>query len=175
MRKEAFVLEAEPIGIQGATAPAIADATGAAIDVTDDGRIGLHADSLEAAGAARHGIADVPGDAVVVGGIYDAVVVELIEFFGVHVEIRPGRRGLLHHTRMHGTTPEGSPWRPGLGETVRVHVDGRNRDGLFETTMLAAVSPQNEGTHIAAEAQDPNHLQRQPGPCRSGRPLERIR
>jgi polyribonucleotide nucleotidyltransferase len=125
----------EVIGKQGSTVRAISEATGASIDISEDGVVTIRADSLALAGDAQARIEVIVSSAVLVGEVYDATVTEVVDFFGAMLEIKPGQEGLLHSSRMAGLAGAPDPELT-VGQTVRVRIVGRNRDGKFETTML---------------------------------------
>jgi polyribonucleotide nucleotidyltransferase len=128
-------LVSEVIGKQGATVRDVSEATGASIEIDKDGTVTIRADSPALAGEAEERIEEIIASAVLVGEAYDATVTEVVEFFGVMLEIKPGQHGRLHTPRM--AVGAGAPAQPlNVGQTVRVRIVGRARDGKFETTML---------------------------------------
>ncbi|HVR50204.1 MAG TPA: S1 RNA-binding domain-containing protein, partial [Pseudorhodoferax sp.] len=72
--------------------------------------------------------------AVLIGEVYEATVVELVEFLGVFLEIKPGQEGLLHWSRL-GYAQADQITELSVGQKLLVRVLGRNRDGKFETTL----------------------------------------
>ena len=82
------------IGKGGATIRALTEATGASIDIEDDGTVRVYADNKENAKAAVDRILEITAEAEV-GKIYEGKVVRLEEF-GAFVNILPGKDGLVH-------------------------------------------------------------------------------
>ncbi|MGB1715001.1 MAG: polyribonucleotide nucleotidyltransferase, partial [Arenicellales bacterium] len=82
------------IGKGGVTIRAISEATGAAIDIEDDGTIKIATSDLSAAEDARRRIEQITAD-VEAGTIYEGKVVRLMDF-GAFVNILPGKDGLVH-------------------------------------------------------------------------------
>ena len=140
----------EVIGKQGATVRAVSAATGASIDIGEDGLITIRADSLALAGDAQARIDHIVASAVLIGEVYDATVSELVDFFGAVLEIKPGQAGLLHSSRMVGVAGAPDP-QLAVGQTVRVRIVGRNPEGKFETTMLGD-DPASQGSPAAQDA-----------------------
>jgi polyribonucleotide nucleotidyltransferase len=127
-------LVSEVIGKQGATVRGPSEATGASIDIDKDGTVTIRANSPALAGEAQARIEEIVASAVLVGEVYDATVTESVKFFGVMLQIKPGQYGRLYTSQM--AAEAGAPAQPlDVGQTVRVRIVGRARDGKFETTM----------------------------------------
>ncbi|MDR3076794.1 MAG: polyribonucleotide nucleotidyltransferase, partial [Synergistaceae bacterium] len=84
----------EIIGPGGKMIRSIVAATGAKIDVEDDGRVFISAMESEAAESARQIITDLTRE-LKAGEFFKGRVTRLINF-GVFVEVLPGKEGLLH-------------------------------------------------------------------------------
>jgi polyribonucleotide nucleotidyltransferase len=82
------------IGKGGATIRSITEATGASIDLDDDGTVRIYADNKAASQAAVDRVVAITAEAEI-GKIYEGKVVR-IEEFGAFVNILPGKDGLVH-------------------------------------------------------------------------------
>ena len=91
------------IGPGGKKIRSIIEATGVKIDVMDDGKVHVFANSGPSAEAALQMIRDVTASAEI-GKTYLGKVVRLADF-GAFVEIFPGTDGLLAHQRNRGAAP----------------------------------------------------------------------
>ena len=127
----------EVIGKGGATIKGITEATGAQIDIEDDGSLRIYAannEMLEKAIACVEGVvAEVEP-----GVIYDGKITRIVDF-GAFVEILPGKEGLLHisqiaHERVENVTDYLSE-----GEELKVKVldvDNRGRIKLSRKELI---------------------------------------
>ena len=86
------------IGTGGKTINSIIDATGAKIDIDDEGYIFIAAPDMASAEEAQAMIERVTEDAQV-GKIYTGEVKRIMAF-GAFIEVLPGQEGLLHISRM---------------------------------------------------------------------------
>ncbi len=82
------------IGPGGKNIHGIVDATGAQIDVDDDGLVKIFASSKEAMDKAKYMVEGFTGEAEI-GKTYTGVV-KTIKEFGAFVEILPGQEGMVH-------------------------------------------------------------------------------
>ena len=135
----------EVIGKGGATIKGITEATGAQIDIEDDGSLRIYAannEMLEKAIACVEGVvAEVEP-----GVIYDGKITRIVDF-GAFVEILPGKEGLLHisqiaHERVENVTDYLSE-----GEELKVKVldvDNRGRIKLSRKELIERVAPAAE-------------------------------
>ncbi|MCK5880679.1 MAG: polyribonucleotide nucleotidyltransferase, partial [Sinobacterium sp.] len=132
----------EVIGKGGATIKGITEATGAQIDINDDGSLRIYAannEMLEKAIACVEGVvAEVEP-----GVIYDGKITRIVDF-GAFVEILPGKEGLLHisqiaHERVENVTDYLSE-----GEELKVKVldvDNRGRIKLSRKELIEKTAP----------------------------------
>jgi len=123
------------IGKGGSTIRALSEATGATIDINDDGTIKIASADLAAAEEARHRIEQITAD-VEAGTIYEGRVVRLMDF-GAFVNILPGRDGLVHisqisHERVNNVSDELSE-----GDMVKVKVLEVDKQGRVRLSMKA--------------------------------------
>ncbi len=82
------------IGKGGATIRGLCEATGASIDIDDDGTVRVYADNQAAAQDAIDRIQEITAE-VEVGKIYKGKVERIVDF-GAFVNILPGKDGLVH-------------------------------------------------------------------------------
>jgi len=82
------------IGKGGATIRGLCEATGASIDIDDDGTVRVYADNQAAAQDAIDRIQEITAE-VEVGRIYKGKVERIVDF-GAFVNILPGKDGLVH-------------------------------------------------------------------------------
>ena len=123
------------IGKGGSTIRALSEATGATIDIDDDGTIKIASADLAAAEEARRRIEQITAD-VEAGSIYEGKVVRLMDF-GAFVNILPGRDGLVHisqisHERVNNVSDELSE-----GDMVKVKVLEVDKQGRVRLSMKA--------------------------------------
>ena len=123
------------IGKGGSTIRALSEATGATIDIDDDGTIKIASADLAAAEEARRRIEQITAD-VEAGTIYEGKVVRLMDF-GAFVNILPGRDGLVHisqisHERVNNVSDELSE-----GDMVKVKVLEVDKQGRVRLSMKA--------------------------------------
>ena len=123
------------IGKGGSTIRALSEATGATIDIDDDGTIKIASADLAAAEEARRRIEQITAD-VEAGTIYEGRVVRLMDF-GAFVNILPGRDGLVHisqisHERVNNVSDELSE-----GDMVKVKVLEVDKQGRVRLSMKA--------------------------------------
>ena len=123
------------IGKGGSTIRALSEATGATIDIDDDGTIKSASADLAAAEEARRRIEQFTAD-VEAGTIYEGKVVRLMDF-GAFVNILPGRDGLVHisqisHERVNNVSDELSE-----GDMVKVKVLEVDKQGRVRLSMKA--------------------------------------
>jgi polyribonucleotide nucleotidyltransferase len=82
------------IGKGGATIRSIVDATGAEVDINDDGTVRLYAPTKEQANAAKDMILAITAEPEI-GQVYKGTVARLADF-GAFVTFLPGKDGLVH-------------------------------------------------------------------------------
>lgn len=121
------------IGTGGKNIKSIVEATGANIEVTQDGVVTIAARSGE---QLEKTIALVKGftDEVERGKIYEGVI-NRIEEYGAFVEVMPGQTGLLHVSRIADERVEKVSDRLKMGEKVKVIVVEVEFGGKFKLSM----------------------------------------
>ncbi len=123
------------IGKGGTTIRAISDATGATIDIEDDGTVKIA--SVDNAGGqeARRRIEQITAD-VEVGTIYEGKVVKLMDF-GAFVNILPGRDGLVHISQISKERVNDVSDKLSEGDVIRVKVLEVDKQGRIRLSMKA--------------------------------------
>ena len=123
------------IGKGGATIKALAQDTGASVDVSDDGSVKIFAKTRESLETAITKIEAITAD-VENGKTYDGTVVKLMDF-GVFINLMPGKDGLLHISEMGDgiDSPEGVYSE---GDKVSVTVVNVDRQGKIKLSLAAS-------------------------------------
>ena len=123
------------IGKGGVTIRAISEATGAAIDIEDDGTIKIATADLSAAEEARRRIEQITAD-VEAGTIYEGKVVRLMDF-GAFVNILPGKDGLVHISQISDERVANVSDKLAEGDVVKVKVLEVDKQGRIRLSMKA--------------------------------------
>ncbi|XXK23454.1 polyribonucleotide nucleotidyltransferase [Arenicellales bacterium nBUS_48] len=123
------------IGKGGVTIRAISEATGAAIDIDDDGTIKIATSDLSAAEEARRRIEQITAD-VEAGTIYEGKVVRLMDF-GAFVNILPGKDGLVHISQISEERVANVSDKLSEGDLVKVKVLEVDKQGRIRLSMKA--------------------------------------
>ncbi|HCK76165.1 MAG TPA: polyribonucleotide nucleotidyltransferase, partial [Gammaproteobacteria bacterium] len=126
------------IGKGGVTIRAISEATGAAIDIEDDGTIKIATSDLSAAEEARRRIEQITAD-VEAGTIYEGKVVRLMDF-GAFVNILPGKDGLVHISQISDERVANVSDKLTEGDVVKVKVLEVDKQGRIRLSMKAVES-----------------------------------
>ena len=126
------------IGKGGVTIRAISEATGAAIDIDDDGTIKIATSDLSAAEEARRRIEQITAD-VEAGTIYEGKVVRLMDF-GAFVNILPGKDGLVHISQISEERVANVSDKLSEGDLVKVKVLEVDKQGRIRLSMKAVES-----------------------------------
>ena len=123
------------IGKGGVTIRAISEATGAAIDIEDDGTIKIATSDLSAAEEARRRIEQITAE-VEAGTVYEGKVVRLMDF-GAFVNILPGKDGLVHISQISDERVANVSDKLAEGDVVKVKVLEVDRQGRIRLSMKA--------------------------------------
>jgi polyribonucleotide nucleotidyltransferase len=126
------------IGKGGVTIRAISEATGAAIDIEDDGTIKIATSDLSAAEEARRRIEQITAD-IEAGTIYEGKVVRLMDF-GAFVNILPGKDGLVHISQISDERVANVSDKLSEGDVVKVKVLEVDKQGRIRLSMKAVES-----------------------------------
>ncbi|TDJ35436.1 MAG: polyribonucleotide nucleotidyltransferase [Gammaproteobacteria bacterium] len=123
------------IGKGGTTIRALTEATGATIDIEDDGTIIIASVDRAAGEDARARIEQITAD-VEVGTIYEGKVVRLMDF-GAFVNFLPGRDGLVHISQISNERVEKVGDKLAVGDMVKVKVLEVDKQGRVRLSMKA--------------------------------------
>ena len=136
------------IGKGGATIRSITEASGATVDIDDDGSVRVFGQNMAARDAAVAMIEEITAEAEV-GAVYTGTVARIVDF-GAFVNILPGKDGLVHISQIANERVENVTDHLKEGEEVRVKVldvDQRGRIKLSIKELLedeAAEAPAQE-------------------------------
>jgi len=133
----------EVIGAGGKVIRGIVEATGAKVDIEDDGTIKIFAVTGDAGEAAKKMIEDIVAE-VEVGTIYNGKVVKLMDF-GAFVRIVGGTDGLVHISQIANHRVEKVADELKEGQEVRVKVLDVDRNGRIRLSMKALLEENAEG------------------------------
>jgi polyribonucleotide nucleotidyltransferase len=125
----------EVIGKGGETIRGITAATGASVDINDEGFIKIAAIDAKAAYEARSMIEAITAE-VELDKVYTGKVVRLMDF-GAFVTILPGKDGLLHISQISNDRVEKVTDFVNEGDIVKVKVIEIDRQGRMRLSMKA--------------------------------------
>ena len=120
------------------------EATGATIDISDDGTIRIYSDDSDGLNDAIFRIGEITAEAEV-GRIYEGTVARIVDF-GAFVTIMPGTDGLLHISQIAEERVEKVTDYLKEGQEIRVKVldvDARGRIKLSMKEVKADAEAQN--------------------------------
>lgn len=146
------------IGPSGKTIRAIQEATGAQIDIVDDGTITISGASKDACAGALARIEALTED-IKVGRIYKGKV-SSIKDFGAFVEIAPGKDGLLHISELSDGFVKSVTDVVKVGEDIEVKViavDDQNRVKLSRKAVLVEQGLSDVKTEDEVEDDDDDY------------------
>ncbi len=123
----------EVIGKGGETIRGITEASGATIDISDDGFIKIAAVDAAAAHKAREMIESITAD-VELNKVYTGTVARIMDF-GAFVTILPGKDGLLHISQISQERVEKVTDFVNVGDIVKVKVIEIDRQGRMRLSM----------------------------------------
>lgn len=127
----------EVIGKGGETIRGITEASGATIDISDDGFIKIAAVDAAAAHKAKAMIEAITAE-VELNKVYEGKVARIMDF-GAFVTILPGKDGLLHISQISQERVEKVTDFVNVGDTVKVKVIEIDRQGRMRLSMKDAV------------------------------------
>jgi polyribonucleotide nucleotidyltransferase len=142
----------EIIGPKGKTIRGIQEATGATINIDDDGTVTIASVSGEGGERARRIIAGMTEEAEV-GRIYEGQV-KSTTTFGAFVEIMPGTEGLLHISELQAGRVEKTEDVVKKGDVVQVKllsIDEKGRLRLSRKAAIAELEAQQAGGGAAPQ------------------------
>ena len=139
----------EVIGPKGKTIRGLQEATGASINIDDDGTITIASVNGEGGERARRMIAGMVEEPEV-GRIYEGVV-KSTTAFGAFVEITPGTEGLLHISEIQDARVERTEDVVKKGDTVQVKLLSIDEKGRLRLSRKAALKELAERGGQAAD------------------------
>ena len=122
----------EVIGTGGKTINKIIADTGVKIDIEDDGRVFIASPDQEAAAEAMRMIEAIVKD-IEIGDVYLGKVVAILPI-GAQVEIKPGKKGLVHISKLSNKRVERVEDVVSLGDEILVRVIDIKPDGKIDLT-----------------------------------------
>jgi polyribonucleotide nucleotidyltransferase len=146
------------IGPGGKTIKAIQEATGAKIDIEDDGTVYISHAVAEGAEAARAKV-EALTEEVRVGKVYDGKVTS-IKDFGAFIEILPGRDGLCHISELDDKYVDRVENVVKVGDRLQVKViaiDDQDRVKLSRKALLREQASKKEGATAGSPAGHGSH------------------
>ncbi|MFT5481869.1 MAG: polyribonucleotide nucleotidyltransferase, partial [Halieaceae bacterium] len=135
------------IGKGGATIRGITEATGATVDIDDDGTVRIFGENKSSRDAAVTMVEEITAEAEI-GAIYTGTVARIVDF-GAFVNILPGKDGLVHISQICDERVENVTDHLSEGQEVRVKVLDVDQRGRVKLSMKEV----NDGTAnvVAAE------------------------
>ncbi len=130
------------IGKGGATIRALTEATGASIDIDDDGTVKVASADNAAAEDAIERIKAITAD-VEVGTTYEGKIVKIMDF-GAFVNLLPGKDGLVHISQICHERVEKVSDKLSEGEVIKVKVLEVDKQGRIRLSMKALIENESE-------------------------------
>lgn len=127
----------EVIGSGGKTINGIIAKTGVKIDIEDDGRVFIASTDAEAAAEAKRIIDSIVKD-IEVGDVILGKVVNILPI-GAQVEIKPGKKGLVHISKLANHRVERVEDVVSLGDEILVRVIDIKPDGKIDLTRKGLI------------------------------------
>ena len=169
------------IGTGGKTIKGIAQATGAEVNIEDDGTVTIYGKNTACAQAALEMVKAIVEEPEV-GKIYQGTVKRLMDF-GAFVEILPGKEGLCHISKLARTRVENVSDVLQVGQVIPVKLLEVDRTGgRLSLSYIDAIDPDGESKAPARRPsgdrrprQDSDRKSSRPfkGEKREGRPAKR--
>lgn len=131
----------EVIGTGGKTINKIIADTGVKIDIEDDGRVFIASPDEAAAAEAKRMIETIIKD-IEVGDVYLGKVVSILPI-GAQVEIKPGKKGLVHISKLANRRVERVEDVVSLGDEILVRVIDIKPDGKIDLTRKGLLPEDN--------------------------------
>ena len=128
------------IGKGGVVIRGLQEATGATIEIEDDGTVSIASTSAEGGEAAKQKILELTAD-VEVGKIYEGPVLRLLDF-GAIIQLLPGRDGLLHISQISNERVNAVSDHLKEGQIVKVKVLEADDKGRVRLSMKAINPPE---------------------------------
>lgn len=131
----------EVIGSGGKTINGIIAETGVKIDIQDDGRVFIASTDAQAADKAKNMIDNIVRD-IQVGDVILGKVVSILPI-GAQVELKPGKKGLVHISRLANRRVERVEDVVSIGDEILVRVTDIRPDGKIDLTRKGLI-PDNK-------------------------------
>ncbi|MBR4434820.1 MAG: polyribonucleotide nucleotidyltransferase [Clostridia bacterium] len=131
----------EVIGSGGKTINGIIAETGVKIDIEDDGRVFIASTDAAAADKARQIIDNIVRD-IEVGDVLLGKVVNILPI-GAQVELKPGKKGLVHISKLSNKRVEKVEDVVAIGDEILVRVIDIKPDGKIDLTRKGLIPEDN--------------------------------
>ena len=138
------------IGKGGATIRGITEASGATVDIDDDGTVRIFGQDQAARDAAVAMVEEITAEAEV-GAIYEGRVARIVDF-GAFVNILPGKDGLVHISQIANERVENVADYLTEGEEVRVKVLDVDQRGRIKLSIKELLDEEIEEEVTEAQA-----------------------
>jgi polyribonucleotide nucleotidyltransferase len=132
----------EVIGSGGKTINKIVADTGVKIDIEDDGRVFILSPDEKASAAAKKMIDDIVRD-IEVGQVFLGKVVNILPI-GAQVELKPGKKGLVHISKLANKRVDKVEDVVSLGDEILVRVIDIKPDGKIDLTRKGLLPEDNK-------------------------------
>lgn len=127
----------EVIGSGGKTINGIIAETGVKIDIEDDGRVFIASTDADAANRAKQIIDNIVRD-IEVGDVVLGKVVNILPI-GAQVELKPGKKGLVHISKLSNKRVEKAEDVVSVGDEILVRVIDIKPDGKIDLTRKGLI------------------------------------
>ncbi len=138
------------IGKGGATIRAITEASGATVDIDDDGTVSVFGQDLASRDAAVALIEEITAEAEV-GAVYTGTVARIVDF-GAFVNILPGKDGLVHISQISNDRVEKVSDYLKEGQEVSVKVLDVDQRGRIKLSIKELLENSSEETNSENES-----------------------
>ena len=141
------------IGKGGATIRSITEASGATVDIDDDGTVRVFGQDMAARDAAVALIQEITAEAEV-GAVYTGTVARIVDF-GAFINILPGKDGLVHISQIANERVENVSDFLKEGQQVRVKVMDVDQRGRIKLSIKELLEDDGhaEGLAVAEDAE----------------------
>ena len=129
------------IGTGGKTIKAIAQTTGAEVDIAEDGTVTIYGKNKASAMQALEMVKSIVEEPEV-GRIYQGTVKRLMDF-GAFIEILPGKEGLCHISKLARTRVNNVSDVLSVGQVVPVLLTEIDRAGRLNLSYIDAINPRH--------------------------------
>jgi polyribonucleotide nucleotidyltransferase len=138
------------IGKGGATIRSITEASGATVDIDDDGTVRVFGQDMAARDAAVALIQEITAEAEV-GAVYTGTVARIVDF-GAFVNILPGKDGLVHISQIANERVENVSDHLKEGQEVQVKVLDVDQRGRIKLSIKELLEDEGRAEEAPAEA-----------------------